>query len=92
VGAATVGEDLSLTRAYPSLFVLATTVGSDLEPALVIRVGDNRTEWVDVKTGAASGNLIEVFGELKDGDEVAVRGTDQLRPGTLVSPRSVRAN
>jgi hypothetical protein len=67
-------------------------VGSDLERAFVIRVRNNRTEWVDVKTGAASGNLIEVFGELKEGDEAAVRGTDQLRPGTPVSPRFIRAN
>jgi RND family efflux transporter MFP subunit len=81
-----------LQRAYPTLFVPATTVGSDLERAFVIRVRNNRTEWVDVKTGATSGNLIEVFGELKEGDEVAVRGTDQLRPGTLVSPRLVPAN
>jgi multidrug efflux pump subunit AcrA (membrane-fusion protein) len=42
---------------------------------------------VDVKTGAKSGNLIEVFGDLKEGDEVAVRGTDQLRSGAEVNPR-----
>jgi RND family efflux transporter MFP subunit len=81
-----------LRRAYPTLFVPATAVGSDLERAFLIRVRHNRTEWVDVKTGATSGNLIEVFGELKEGDEVAVRGTDQLRPDTLVSPRLVPAN
>jgi RND family efflux transporter MFP subunit len=76
-----------LHRAYPTLFVPATAVGSDLERTFVIRVRDNRAEWVDVKTGAASTNLIEVFGDLREGDQVALRGTDELRPGTLVSPR-----
>jgi hypothetical protein len=49
-------------------------------------VRDNRADWVDVKTGASSGDLIEVFGDLREGDEVALRGTDELRPGTQVFP------
>lgn len=74
-------------RDYPTLFVPTSAVANDLERAFVIRVRDNRTEWVDVKTGAASGKLIEVFGDLKEGDEVATRATDQLRPETQVSPK-----
>jgi membrane fusion protein (multidrug efflux system) len=77
-------------RAYPTLFVAASSVASDLERTFVIRVRNRRTEWVDVKTGATSGNLIEVFGDLREGDEVVVRGTDQLRPGTEVTPRLVK--
>jgi hypothetical protein len=76
-----------LRRAYPTLFVPATALGSDLERAFVSRVRHNRTEWVDVKTAATSGNLIEVFGDLREGDQAALRGTDELRPDTLVSPR-----
>jgi RND family efflux transporter MFP subunit len=79
-------------RSYSTLFVPASAVASDLERTFLIRVRNNRTEWMDVKTGAASGNLIEVFGDLKEGDEVAVRGTDQLRPGTVVSARSSPAS
>jgi RND family efflux transporter MFP subunit len=78
-------------RAYATLFVPANAVGTDMERSFVIRVHDHRVEWVDVKTGVNSGNLIEVFGDLKEGDQVAVRGTDQLRPGTVVSPRLVPA-
>jgi RND family efflux transporter MFP subunit len=80
-----------LHRPYPTLFVPATAVGSDLERAFVIRVRNNRTEWVDVKTGATSGNLIEVFGDLREGDMVALRGTDELRPDTQVTPRLASA-
>ena len=78
-------------RAYPTLFVPSSAVADDLERTFVVRIRNNKTEWVDVKTGAKSGNLIEVFGDLKEGDEVAVRGTDQLRPGTEVSPRPAPA-
>jgi len=80
-----------IRRAYPTLFVPATAVGSDLERTFVIRVRDNRAEWVDVKTGASDGNLIEVFGDLREGDEVALRGTDELRPGAQVSRATIRA-
>jgi RND family efflux transporter MFP subunit len=74
-------------RAYSTLFVPTTAVGNDLERAFVVRVRNNRAEWVDVKTGVTSGNLIEVFGDLSEGDAVATHGTDQIRPGASVTPR-----
>jgi len=78
-------------RAYPTLFVPASAVANDLERTFVIRVRNHGAEWVDVKTGVSSGGLIEVFGDLAAGDEVAVRGTDQLRAGTTVTPRLVNS-
>ena len=79
-------------RAYPTLFVPASAVASDLERTFVVRIRDNKAEWVDVKAGARSGALTEVFGDLNEGDQVAVRGSDQLRPGTEVSPRAATGN
>ena len=78
-------------RAYSTLFVPASALANDLERAFVVRVENDRAEWVDVKTGAKSGNLIEVFGNLKRGDQVAVRGTDQIRSGATVTPKLVAA-
>jgi membrane fusion protein, multidrug efflux system len=75
-----------VSRTYATLFVPASAVGSDLERTFVIRVRSGKTEWVDVKTGVRVEDSIEVFGDLKEGDHVAVRGTDQLRPGTAVAP------
>jgi len=76
-------------RAYPTLFVPASAVATNLARTFVIRVSNGRADWVDVKTGGTTGKLIEVFGSLREGDEVAVRGTDELRPDTQVSPRLV---
>jgi membrane fusion protein (multidrug efflux system) len=73
-------------RIYPTLFVPASAVASDLQRSFVIRVRQNRTEWVDVKTGVRASDIIEVFGDLQEGDQVASRGTDQLRAGVEVSP------
>ena len=74
-------------RPRATLFVPTSAVARTTERVFVVRIRDGKAEWVDVKTGATSGNLIEVFGSLKQGDEVALRGTDELRPGTQVSPR-----
>ena len=84
--------DWPIRRNYPTLFVPNSAVASDLQRTFVIRVRQNRTEWIDVTTGDRSGNLIEVFGDLHEGDEVAVRGTDQLRAGSEVSSQLVTSN
>ncbi len=76
-----------IRRSYPTLFVPASAVASNLERTFVLRIRDNRIEWVDVRTGATTGTLIEVFGDLHEGDQVSIRGTDQLRPGMEITPR-----
>ena len=74
-------------RSKPSLFVPSTSVAATTDRTFVIRVRGGKTEWVDVRTGLTSGPLVEVFGDLSPGDEIAGRGTDELRPGTEVRSR-----
>jgi membrane fusion protein, multidrug efflux system len=71
-------------RPAPSLFVPSGSVASTTDRTFVIRIRNGKTEWVDVRTGLASGALVEVFGELQQDDVVAVRGTDEIKPGTEV--------
>ena len=75
-----------IRRTYPTLFVPLAAVGGNLERTFVIRIRNNHAEWIDVKTGVTQGDQIEVFGDLNDGDQIATRGTDQLRAGTEVAP------
>ncbi|PYV31210.1 MAG: efflux RND transporter periplasmic adaptor subunit [Acidobacteria bacterium] len=77
-----------LRRTYPTLFVPASAVATNLERTFVVRIRNGMTEWVDVKPGATMQGRIEVFGDLRPGDMVAIRGTDELRPGTAVVPHS----
>jgi len=72
-------------RSYSTLFVPTSSVANTLERVFVVRINAGKSEWVDVKTGATLDKMIEVFGDLHDGDIVAVRGSDELRPGTSVS-------
>ena len=77
-------------RSYPTLFVPTSSIASTLERVFVVRVRDGKAEWIDVKTGATVEKMIEVFGDLHEGDMVALRGTDELRPGTSVSVQQNR--
>jgi RND family efflux transporter MFP subunit len=74
-------------RSGPSLFVPSSSVAATTDRTFVIRIRSGKTEWVDVKTGLTSGALVEVFGDLRAGDQIAGRGTDELRPGTEVRAR-----
>jgi membrane fusion protein (multidrug efflux system) len=77
-------------RGGPSLLVPAGSVASTTGRTFVVRVTNGRTEWVDVKTGVTAGPLVEVFGNLKPGDQIASRGTDEIRAGTDVRVKEVK--
>lgn len=78
----------TMRRRQPSLFVPPSAVATTTERTFVVRIRNGQTEWVDVKRGAAMQQLVEVFGDLHAGDQVAVRGTDELRAGTKVQPKA----
>jgi RND family efflux transporter MFP subunit len=63
------------------LFVPKTAVVTTTERTFVVRNQNGRAQWVDVRKGAAEGNLQEVVGELKPGDLVVRRATDEMREG-----------
>ncbi len=77
-------------RSGPSLFVPSASVAATTDRTFVIRIRGGKTEWVDVSTGLTSGALVEVFGDLRAGDEIAGHGTDELRPGTDVRSREAK--
>lgn len=71
-------------RTRPSLFVPKTSVVTTTERTFVIRDQAGKAEWVDVKKGVADGDLVEVTGNLKPGDRVVKRATDELRESTPI--------
>ncbi len=71
----------------PTLFVPASAVVRSMEETFVIRVRNGVTEWVPVKPGVASNEEVEVFGNLAAGEQVVLRGTEELRANTRVSPK-----
>ena len=81
----------AVRRTGPSLFVPVSAVVRTTEATFVVRIRDGNTEWVNVQTGELDGKSIEVIGGLRDGDRIAARGTDELRPGTHVVTKQIPA-
>jgi RND family efflux transporter MFP subunit len=75
-------------RSRPALFVPKTSVVTTTERMFVVRNQNGRAEWVDVRKGAADGDLIEVLGDLKAGDLVVRIATDEIREGSAIQTRA----
>jgi RND family efflux transporter MFP subunit len=75
-------------RAAPTMFVPVSAVTNDQQRTFVERVRNGKAEWVDVVTGLSVNGNIEVFGDLKPGDEVIRNATDAIRPGQQVKTAS----
>jgi RND family efflux transporter MFP subunit len=78
-------------RTRPALFVPKTSVVTTTERTFVIRDQGGRAEWVDVKKGVPEGDLVEVLGNLKAGDRVVRRATDEIQEGTPIQVASKKA-
>jgi RND family efflux transporter MFP subunit len=77
-------------RNGPSLLVPSGSVASTTARTFVIRVNNGHAEWVDVTTGLTSGRMVEVFGDLHAGEQVAARGTDEIQAGAAVTAKEAK--
>src|SRR5712692_1908668 len=73
-----------MKRPHPTMLPPPTSIVTTTERTFVIRVKNGAAEWVTVSRGAPAGDLVEVFGPLKEGDVIVRRGSDELREGTKV--------
>jgi RND family efflux transporter MFP subunit len=79
-------------RAQPSLMVPPTSIVTTTERTFVIRVTNGVAEWVNVSRGDRVGDLMEVFGALKEGDTIVRRGTDELREGAKINAQPAKSS
>lgn len=66
-----------------STFVIPkTALVSSTEKVFVIRVVNQKAEWVDVKKGREAEDKVEVYGNLNEGDNIIKIATDEIRNGS----------
>lgn len=75
---------LRFLRSKPSLIVPTSAVVTTLEKKFVTKVSNNTTQWIDVRAGFNMGEKQEIFGDLKPGDTLALKGNEELKAGTTV--------
>jgi RND family efflux transporter MFP subunit len=72
---------LSTERSANTLFVPVTSVVSSSEQVFVILDKNKKAEWVPVKKGTVVDSLIEVFGNLHEGDAIVRKASEEFRNG-----------
>jgi RND family efflux transporter MFP subunit len=76
--------NLPLPAHDSTLIVPKTAVVSSTESVFVVKVVDHHAEWVYVRKGFESGDMVEVYGKLTEGDNVVKKATDEIRNGSAV--------
>jgi multidrug efflux pump subunit AcrA (membrane-fusion protein) len=78
----------SLTRNYSTLFAPLSAVATDLKGTFVMRVNNDVADRVSVTRGQQMGNLVEIVGNIKAGDLVALKATDEIKSGSKVKVKT----
>lgn len=69
-----------------STFILPkSAIVSSQERIFVIKVVNNKAEWVDVKKGRENDGKVEVFGDLSAGDLIVKQANEEVRNGSGVT-------
>ncbi|TDQ07096.1 efflux RND transporter periplasmic adaptor subunit [Pedobacter metabolipauper] len=56
------------------------------EGIYVIKDENNKASRVMVKKGRESDDKVEIFGDLKEGDRIVSKASEEIRPGTVIKP------
>lgn len=76
--------NIPLPSSDSTFVVPKTTLVSSTERVFVIRVIDNKAQWVDVKKGREAGDQVEIYGKLDQGDKLVKTATDEIRNGSAL--------
>jgi membrane fusion protein (multidrug efflux system) len=76
---------LHFLRTQPSFVLPTSAVVTTLEKKFVIKISNNTTQWVDVRSGFNMGDKQEIFGDVKTGDTLVLKGNEELKPGRKVA-------
>jgi membrane fusion protein, multidrug efflux system len=66
------------------LLVPKTSIVTTTERTFVVRNQNGHAEWVDVKATASNGDMVGIIGNLKPGDLIVRRATDEIRAGEIL--------
>nr|WP_183556944.1 efflux RND transporter periplasmic adaptor subunit [Mucilaginibacter sp. SP1R1]MBB6147752.1 RND family efflux transporter MFP subunit [Mucilaginibacter sp. SP1R1] len=70
-----------------TFIVPKTAVVTSTEKVFVIKVVNHKAQWVDAKKGVSSGDMVEVYGDLKPDDQLVKAASDEIRDGSSVKDK-----
>ena len=76
--------NLPLPSNDSAFIVPKSAVVNSTESIFVIRIVNNKAEWIDIKMGRENNGLIEIYGKLNAGDQLLKAATDEIRNGSML--------
>lgn len=68
-----------------STFIIPkTAVVSSQENVFVIKFEEGKAQWLNVQTGRSMGGKIEVYGNLRKGDKIVSKASEEIRNGSVL--------
>ncbi|MFT3822355.1 MAG: efflux RND transporter periplasmic adaptor subunit [Chitinophagaceae bacterium] len=78
---------LPLNGSDSAFIVPISAVVNSTQGIFVIRVNNNKVEWVNVTKGRDADGKVEVFGDLNAGDQLVKTATEEIRNGSTVQTK-----
>lgn len=75
---------LQLQRKQPTLWVPASSVVQAQSGVFVVKNEANKTMRIPVQIGVTKDTLVEVFGNLNVGDQILLKGSEEVKEGTKI--------
>jgi RND family efflux transporter MFP subunit len=77
--------DLPMPSRDSTFVVPVTAIVNSTERVFVIKVdSDHKAQWVDVKVGRSEGGKTEIYGDLKEGDQLVKVASEERRNGSPI--------
>jgi len=73
---------IGIERNGPSFVIPPSAITTTLERKFVSKVTEGKVNWIDIRQGITTDSGIEIFGNLKSGDTLLVKSTDERKPGS----------
>lgn len=71
-----------------STFVIPkTALVTSTERVFVIKINNQKAQWIDVKKGREAGDQVEIYGKLVEGDQLVKTATDEIRDGSTIKTK-----
>ncbi|MFD2569743.1 efflux RND transporter periplasmic adaptor subunit [Spirosoma soli] len=78
---------LPLPTRNNALIVPESAIINSTTGVYVIRINNRKAEWVPIKKGLEADDKAEVFGQLKEGDQLVSTATEEIRDGSPVTTK-----
>ncbi|MHA4843014.1 efflux RND transporter periplasmic adaptor subunit [Flavitalea antarctica] len=82
--------DIPMPARDSTFVVPRTAIVNSQEKVFVIRVRDNKAEWVTVSRGREFNGQAEIFGELAVGDLIVKQANEEIRDGSAIRSAKVQ--